>query len=82
MDFFNTRNGLGKNTLTASEGVLHSINAVEVADRTRVILNLDQNAVYQSEVTDNGLTLILDPDAVSICVQRGVEADEVFKQCQ
>ena len=65
MDFFNTRNGLGKNTLSASEGVLHSINAVEVADRTRVILNLDQNAVYQSEVTDNGLTLILDPDAVT-----------------
>jgi type IV pilus assembly protein PilQ len=64
MDFFNTRNGLGKNTLSASEGVLHSINTVEVADRTRVVLNLDQNAVYQSEVTDNGLTLILDPDAV------------------
>jgi len=64
MDFFSTRNGLGKNTLAASEGVLHSINAVEVADRTRVILNLDRNAVYQTEITDSGLTLILDPDAV------------------
>jgi len=64
MDFFNTRNGLGKNTLDASEGVLHSINAVEVADRTRVILNLDQNASYQTEITDSGITLTLDPDAV------------------
>lgn len=64
MDFFNTRNGLGTNTLNANEGPLHSINTVEVADRTRVVLNLDRNAVYQSEVTDNGLTLILDPDAV------------------
>jgi hypothetical protein len=26
MDFFNTKNGLGKNTLAASEGILHSIN--------------------------------------------------------
>ena len=65
MDFFNTKNGLGKNTLSASEGVLHSINTVEVADRTRVILNLDTNAGYQSEITDSGMTLILDPDAVS-----------------
>jgi len=64
MDFFSTRNALGKNSLTASEGVLHSINAVEVADRTRVILNLDRNATYQTEITDSGLTLILDPDAV------------------
>ncbi len=64
MDFFSTRNGLGKTSLSASEGVLHSINAVEVADRTRVILNLDRNATYQTEITDSGLTLILDPDAV------------------
>ncbi|GBE08467.1 type IV pilus biogenesis and competence protein PilQ precursor [bacterium BMS3Bbin11] len=64
MDFFSTRNGLGKNTLNASEGVLHSINAVEVADRTRVILNLDRNTAYQTEITDSGLTLILDPEAV------------------
>ncbi|MFW2438406.1 MAG: type IV pilus secretin PilQ, partial [Arenicellales bacterium] len=64
MDFFSTRNGLGKNTLTASEGVLHSINAVEVADRTRIILNLDRNAAYQTQITDGGLTMILDPDAV------------------
>jgi type IV pilus assembly protein PilQ len=41
------------------------INTVEVADRTRVILNLDQNVAYQSEITDNGLTIILDPDAIS-----------------
>jgi type IV pilus assembly protein PilQ len=65
MDFFNTKNGLGQNTLAASEGILHSINTVEVADRTRVILNLDQNAAYTSEITDNGLTIILDPDAIS-----------------
>jgi len=64
MDFFSTRNGLGKNTLAANEGVLHSINAVEVADRTRVILNLDRNVAYQTEITEGGLTLILDPDAV------------------
>ncbi len=65
MDFFNTSNGLGKNTLTASEGVLHSINAVEVADRTRVILNLARSASYQSEISDSGITLILDPGAVT-----------------
>ncbi len=64
LDFFNTRNGLGKNTLSSSEGVLHSINAVEVADRTRVILNLDRSAAYQTEITDSGMTLILDPEAV------------------
>ncbi|MEA1890391.1 MAG: type IV pilus secretin PilQ [Pseudomonadota bacterium] len=64
MDFFGTRNGLAKDTVKASEGVLHSINAVEVADRTRVILNLDRNAAYQTEITDSGLTLILDPDAI------------------
>ena len=65
MDFFSTRNGIGKNTLDASEGVLHSINAVEVADRTRVILNLDRSVTYQTEISDNGLTLILDPEAVA-----------------
>jgi type IV pilus assembly protein PilQ len=65
MDFFNTKNGMGKNTIAANEGILHSINTVEVADRTRVVLNLDQNATYKSEITDNGLTITLDPDAVT-----------------
>jgi type IV pilus assembly protein PilQ len=65
MDFFNTQNGLDSNTLSANEGVLHSINTVEVADRTRVILNLGQNATYQSEISDSGITLVLDPGEVS-----------------
>jgi type IV pilus assembly protein PilQ len=65
LDFFSTRNGLGKNTLDASEGILHSINAVEVTDRTRVILNLDRSATYQTEISDNGFTLVLDPEAVA-----------------
>ena len=65
MDFFNTKNGMGQNTLPATEGILHSVNTVEVADRTRVILNLDQNAAYKTEITDTGLTIILDPDAIT-----------------
>jgi type IV pilus assembly protein PilQ len=66
MDFMNTKSGLDSNTLATGVGILHSINTVEVADRTRVILNLDQNSGFDTEITDTGFSIVLDESQAGV----------------
>lgn len=60
-DFPSTANALGKTTEVVNQGDLRSINVVQVADRTRVVLNLVRNLNYRTRVEGNSLYVILVP---------------------
>ncbi len=57
LDFPNTANKLGKNTVSAEEGVLRSVNVVQAGTRTRMVINLNRPATYDTRV--EGKTLLL-----------------------
>ncbi|MBB5017482.1 type IV pilus assembly protein PilQ [Chitinivorax tropicus] len=59
LDFPNTANQLGKNAMEIGTGVLRSVNVVEVTGRTRVVLNLDKAANYETRTEGNQLFLTL-----------------------
>jgi type IV pilus assembly protein PilQ len=59
LDFPNTGNGLGKNMLSADQGVLKTVNLAEAKDRTRVVLNLSKATAYTSTISGNELTILL-----------------------
>jgi len=58
-DFPGVKNALGRNSQAVNEGDLHSVNLVQVGDRTRVVLNLKQvrKAVTRIEGKDLYITL-------------------------
>ncbi|MDR2239179.1 MAG: type IV pilus secretin PilQ [Zoogloeaceae bacterium] len=56
-DFLGVKNALGRNAQTVNEGGLHSLNLVEVGDRTRVVLNLRQ--MYRVETRIDGADLFI-----------------------
>jgi len=57
LDFPNTSNKLGKSTVSADEGVLRSVNVVQAGTRTRMVVNLNRPATYDTRV--EGKTLLL-----------------------
>lgn len=57
LDFPNTANKLGKNTVQAEEGALRSINVVQAGSRTRMVINLSRPAAYETRV--EGKTLLI-----------------------
>ncbi|MEW9897163.1 type IV pilus secretin PilQ [Chitinivorax sp. PXF-14] len=59
LDFPGTTNEMGKSTLNINSGLLRSVNVVEVTGRTRVVLNLDKSANYETRVDGNQLYLTL-----------------------
>ncbi|WP_137936882.1 type IV pilus secretin PilQ [Chitinivorax sp. B] len=59
LDFPNTSNRIGKNNVDVGAGVLRSVNVVEVTGRTRVVLNLDKAANYETRTEGNQLYLTL-----------------------
>ncbi len=66
-DFFGMRNELKKNVFNVGTGALESIAAVETSDRTRIVLNLVRPVPYRSQITDTGITLIVqNPDAATM----------------
>ncbi len=50
LDFPYTANGLGKNTVSAEQGVLRSINLAQAKERTRMVLNLSKNVGYSASL--------------------------------
>ncbi|MDD5176579.1 MAG: type IV pilus secretin PilQ [Sterolibacterium sp.] len=56
-DFPGTGNGLGRNVQQVNEGELRSVNIVQVGDRTRLVLNLNQMTAYESRL--EGKTMII-----------------------
>ncbi len=57
-DFHNVSNGLGRNYQEVEEGDLHSINIVQVGDRTRLVFNLSGLMHHETVVQDNTLLII------------------------
>lgn len=60
-DFLGTTNGLGKTTQVVNEGDLHSLNVVQVGERTRLVLNLVRNMNYTTRLDGKSLYVILAP---------------------
>lgn len=55
LDFTGVGNGLGRNSQKFDAGLLRSVNAVQVGDRTRVVLNLSQVVSYETKVDGNAV---------------------------
>jgi type IV pilus assembly protein PilQ len=73
LDFYNTTNGLGKNSQTYNEGDLKSANVVQAEDRTRLVLNLNQAMTYVPTIDGNSLLLVLVPSANKTSVAAQIE---------
>ncbi|TCV82202.1 type IV pilus secretin PilQ [Sulfurirhabdus autotrophica] len=57
LDFINTTNSVGKNTVNVDEGVLRNLNIVQAGKRTRLVMNLAKPASYDTRI-DNGALLV------------------------
>ena len=69
-DFPNTANGTGKNTQEVAQGDLRSVNLVQVADRTRLVLNMTRTVPYETRVEGNSLIVALQGAGGSAAVAR------------
>jgi type IV pilus assembly protein PilQ len=56
-DFANTTNALGRNAQEVAQGELRSMNVVQGADRTRLVLNLRRSVTH--EVAVDGRTIVV-----------------------
>lgn len=65
LDFPNTSNGLNKSTQEFGEGELRSANIVQAGNRTRLVINLNQMLVYDTQVDGNNLLITLHGKASS-----------------
>lgn len=60
-DLAATGNNLGRSAQQVNEGELRSINIVQVADRTRLVLNLRQMTAYQTRLEANTMIISFAP---------------------
>jgi len=60
-DFPGTANALGKTTEMLNQGDLRSVNVVQVAGRTRMVLNLVRNMNYRTRLDGKSLYVTLTP---------------------
>jgi type IV pilus assembly protein PilQ len=58
-DFPATTNNLGRNAQTIGEGELRSMNVVQGADKTRLVLNLRRSLAHEAVVDGNNLVITL-----------------------
>jgi type IV pilus assembly protein PilQ len=65
LDLPNTSNNLGKNVVEANEGDLRSINIVQGASRTRMVLNLVKPLSYTTQLEGNTLLINLQTAATA-----------------
>ncbi|MDR3412328.1 MAG: type IV pilus secretin PilQ [Formivibrio sp.] len=63
-DFANTTNQAGKNSVTVNGNVLRLINIAEAPGRTRVVLNLQKRATYQTKAEGNAVFITVDSAGV------------------
>ena len=59
MDFPGVINALGKNAIDANQGVLRSMNIVQVGNRTRLVLNLTTPVQYSTQMEGNNILVTL-----------------------
>ena len=63
LDFAGTVNGLGRNSQDVGQGDLRSINVVQVAERSRMVLNLKAPVSYEARVEGKSVIVTLTPTA-------------------
>ncbi len=71
LDFAGASNATGRGLIELNQGKLRSANVVQAGGRTRVVLNLNQAAGYQTRIEGNALLVLLDADQASPPVQAG-----------
>lgn len=59
LDFANVGNGLSKSTISAGDGLLRSMTAVQAGNRTRVVLNLSKPSAYTTSVEGRNVLVTL-----------------------
>ncbi len=64
-DFGNTANALGRNAQEIGQGELRSMNLVQAADKTRLVLNLRRSVVHDARVDGKTLVITLQAAAAS-----------------
>ena len=80
-DFPNTSVGLSRKSIRVGAGALLSINVIEAADRTRVVLSLVSSVVYTSSVSRNSYTIVLaSPTSVAIGPSKAKRTSFVSKR--
>jgi type IV pilus assembly protein PilQ len=62
-DFPNTANGLGRASQDIGQGELRSMNVVQGAERTRLVLNLRRSVVHEAALDGRTLVVTLTPPA-------------------
>ena len=77
-DFPNTASGLSKSVQEFAEGNLRSANVVQAGNRTRLVVNLNQMATYETKIDGNNLLITLHgraaDNAATIVTSRFAEA--------
>ncbi|MGQ0708532.1 MAG: type IV pilus secretin PilQ [Rhodoferax sp.] len=61
IDFPGVSNALGRSTVDVNQGNLRSISVVQVAERTRVVVNLKLPTTYKAQINGTTLLVYLDP---------------------
>lgn len=68
LDLPSVRNGLGKSMVDLPTGLVKNANLVEVADRTRLVLNLKQSSTHKIQQSGNILYVIFTKPEVNATV--------------
>ena len=79
LDFPGIGNAMGRTAVEMNLGNLRSTNAVQVGERTRVVLNLKAAAAYKTEIQGKSLFITLDPVAVAAPTATAI-APSVFSE--
>ncbi len=68
LDFMDTANQWGRNSLSINEGAMRSINVVQSGDRTRLVLNLSRPSAYETRTEGKKFIISLQGGAASATV--------------
>jgi len=74
LDFANTANGLGRTTQEIGQGELRSMNVVQGAERTRLVLNLRRAVAHEATVDGRTVLITLAAPAVAQTAPGGAVA--------
>ena len=74
VDFPGMRSGLGRNSVELGQGTIRSVNVVEVADRTRLVINLKQPGSHSLKAAGNSVFVVFNPVADTAVVGRNATA--------
>ncbi|MHB1231439.1 MAG: type IV pilus secretin PilQ [Burkholderiales bacterium] len=68
LDFTDTANQWGKNSLAINEGALRSVNVVQSGTRTRLVLNLSRSTSYETRMEGNSFIIAVQGGPASAVV--------------